>query len=45
MRIAIVLACYHHPMAPGDRFAIWHVLDDTEGFITEEVFVYSLLPV
>ena len=25
----------------GDRFAIWYAFDGGEGFITEEVFIYS----
>ena len=41
---AIVLSCDHHAVAPRHIFAVWHTLDDAESFVSEEVFIYSLLP-
>lgn len=44
-RGAIMFSCGHHLVAPCHGFARWHVLYDTEGLITQEVFEQSLLPV
>ena len=37
-------AIVHHAVAPRHIFAVWHTLDDAESFVSEEVFIYSLLP-
>ena len=42
-----MLSCDDHPVEPcnGVAVAVWYTLNDTKGFISEEVVIHSLLPV
>ena len=40
-----MLTSDHHAVTPSCGFTIWHTFNDPEVFITQEIIIYSLLPV